>query len=166
MAAKRLSTFFSLIFLLASPVMAEVTHQEVIGLVKESSAYLTKEGKRALKKMNRDISKQWRKGNSYIFVVDCKSGATLVHAKKAVLGMDLVSKLKDKKTGRYFLKDMCNKTNNEPKGVWHTYWWAKPKESKPSRKVSFIMRNEKYHNYMLGSGIYSETLDMSALKTK
>ncbi len=162
---KHLLTLIAISFLFSASAFAEATHQELLKLVKESNSYITQNGKKALRKMTKNIQKKWRKGNSYIFVVDCKSGATLVHAKKSVIGMNLLNSMKDKKTGRYFLKEMCQKSKTKPKGVWHTYWWAKPNESKPSRKVSFIMRNDRYPKYMLGSGIYSETLDMKTLPT-
>ncbi len=166
MLGKHLLALLSVSFLFSTFVMAETSSQDVVQLVNHSNKYLTQEGKKALRKMNRNIGKKWRKGNSYIFVVDCESGATLVHAKKSVIGMNLLNKMKDKKTGRYFLKDMCQKTKINPKGIWHTYWWAKPKESKPSRKVSYILRNDRYPKYMIGLGVYSKTLNLTSTQAK
>ncbi len=157
-----LTIFFSVVF----TGYAETPEQSVIQLVQEASVYISENGKRVLRRMNADINHKWKRGNEYIFVVDCVSGRTLIHVKKAVIGKNLLTKLKDKKTGRFFLKDMCQATDESPKGVWLTYWWAKPKETRPSRKVSFVKRNDRYSSYMVGAGIYSETLDTTGLNTR
>ncbi len=151
---------------IAFSAQADSSHADIMDLVKESNAFLNENGKKALRQMNKDINKKWKKGNSYIFVVDCSGGRTLIHVKKAVIGVNLLNKLKDKKTGRYFLKDMCQKSQQNPEGIWHTYWWAKPKETRPSRKLSFVMRSERFPNYMIGSGIYSENLNMGSLNAR
>ncbi len=153
-------------FLVIPFAYADATHRDVIKLVKQSSAFITKNGKKSFRQMNNDLNKKWQTGENYIFVVNCKTGKTLIHVKKAVIGVNLLSKLKDKKTGRFFLKDMCEKSQGQPEGIWHTYWWPKPKETQPSRKVSFILRNDRFPNYMIGAGIYSEILDMAKLNTK
>ncbi len=155
-----------LIGMLGTSLHAEIKPEEVVQAVDSAFVYIEKNGKSGLRKMNKNMNTEWLKGELYPFIVDCKSGLTLVHAKNSVLGVNLVNRLKDKVTGRYFLKDLCEMTENNPDGVWQTYWWPKPNESKSSKKVSYAVRSKKFPTYMIGSGIYSETIDAEKLNSQ
>ena len=152
-----------MIGLLGTSLYAEIKPKEVVNVVDSAFVYIEENGKSGLRKMNKDMNKKWLKGELYPFIVDCSSGLTLVHAKTAVLGVNLVNRLKDKVTGRYFLKDLCEMTDKSPEGIWQTYWWPKPKETKSSKKVSYAVRSKKFPSYMIGAGIYSETIDAAKL---
>lgn len=156
----------TMFIILGTSLYAEIKPEQVIQTVDSAFEYIEENGNRGLRKMNKEMSQKWLKGELYPFIVDCKSGLTLVHAKKAVLGVNLVTRLKDKVTGRYFLKDLCEMTGKNPNGIWQTYWWPKPKETKSSKKVSYAVRSKKFPTYMIGAGIYSETINAEKLNSQ
>jgi len=51
----------------------------------------------------------------------------------------------------------------KPKGGWVEYWWPKPGEKKPSRKITYVLQAGKTP-YQVAAGIYDETFPVNKLE--
>ena len=137
----------------------KATAREVIKKVKKAAKYLQKTKNSGLKQFNKKNS-QWVFKDTYIFVFKCSSGQILAHPiKPQLIGKKLLG-LKDIK-GNLFFVQMCNSSKNK-KGGWTEYWWPKPGEKKPSRKISLLMKI-KGTDFQVGAGIYNDTKTVAEL---
>jgi signal transduction histidine kinase len=59
------------------------------------------------------------------------------------------------KTGVYLGRELCAAAKN-PNGGWVEYWWPKPGETEPSRKITFIVQVPG-QPYQVTAGLYDET---------
>lgn len=113
-----------------------------------------------------DIKWKWGKGGNYAFLINCKNMKMLRHPVKPKLeGQDL-SNLQDK-TGSYFFLDYCSMAKNNPeKGGWVEYWWPKPGEDEPSKKISYVYSVPGESDKVICSGIYTEEYTQEGLNQK
>jgi signal transduction histidine kinase len=49
----------------------------------------------------------------------------------------------------------CKKVEDSSSGVWNEYWWPKPGQNEPSRKLSYHLR-AKGTSYVVSAGIYDD----------
>lgn len=135
------------------------TAKEVINKVKKAAKYLQKTKSKGLKQFNKKNSKWVFKG-TYVFVFNCSNGEIIAHPiKPQLVGKKLLG-LKDIK-GNMFFVQMCNSAKKRS-GGWTEYWWPKPGEKKPSRKISLLMR-VKGTNFQVGAGIYNDSKTVAEL---
>jgi signal transduction histidine kinase len=69
--------------------------------------------------------------------------------------------LKDVK-GNLFFVQLCDAAK-KAKGDWTEYWWPKPGEREPSRKISLMLQAPNTP-YQVGAGIYDETASIEDLR--
>ncbi|MGD1023442.1 MAG: cache domain-containing protein [Candidatus Sulfotelmatobacter sp.] len=133
----------------------EATAQEVVAKVKEAASTLSKTGD-----LTQFSQKQgpWVWKNTYIFIQDCDKRVLAAHPIKPEMvgkGLDTV---KDAKTGKVIYGDpasWCKKVEDSSSGVWNEYWWPKPGQNEPSRKLSYHLR-AKGTSYVVSAGIYDD----------
>ncbi len=137
----------------------KATAKDVIKKVKQAAKFLQKHKKNGLKEFNKKNGR-WVFKDSYIFVFSCSNGEIMGHPiKPQLVGKKLLS-LKDIK-GNLFFVQMCN-SSKKKNGGWTEYWWPKPGEKKPSRKISILMK-VKGTNYQIGAGIYNDSKSVNEL---
>lgn len=102
----------------------------------------------------------WVFADSYIVVQDCDKGTTATHP--------FVPKLIGKKTvgmqdvkGNFFFVQLCE-AGKKPGGGWIEYWFPKPGEKTPSRKLSYALQVQGTSLVAL-AGIYNDSLKLDDL---
>ncbi len=135
------------------------TADEVVGKVKEAAAAVTTGGDAALADFN-DPKGKWAWKDTYVFVMDCKTGVMAAHPSEKVKGMKLAD-LKGK-DGKDVGMPLCAAAAKGPKGGWVEYMWIKPGAEGNFRKVSYAV---PAGHYAVGAGVYDET-PVSALEAK
>jgi len=138
------------------------TAQEVIAKVREAASTLSKTG---------DVTQfdqksgPWVWKDTYVFIQDCAKKVMAAHPiKPEMIGQDL-SSVKDAKTGKSIYPDSeayCKMVQDSPSGVWGDYWWPKPGETEPSRKITYHL-SAKGTPYIVNAGIYDETATVNEL---
>ncbi len=128
--------------------------RDVVEKVREAADYLKAKGNKAVGQFNNKSGK-WVWKDTYVFVMDCNTMAVVAHPINPKLsGRNLVG-MKDVK-GNYFFIHFCDAAQ-KPKGGWVEYWWAKPGEETPTRKITYML-NVPGSNQNVGSGIYDDTI--------
>ena len=137
----------------------KATPQEVIAKVKEAADFLSKQGSAGLAEFN-DRNSRWVWKDTYVFVYNCSKGTVAAHPiKPHLVGKNLMG-LKDVKGNMFFIQ-LCEASKN-PKGGWVEYWWPKPGEKTPSRKVTYILKVPG-QPYEVAAGIYDDSASVSEL---
>lgn len=138
------------------------TPEEVIVKVREAASALSKNGD--LAQFNQK-SGPWVWKDTYIFIQDCSKKVMAAHPiKPEMIGQDL-SSVKDAKTGKSIYPDSaayCKMVQDSPSGTWGDYWWPKPGEKEPSRKITYHL-SAKGTPYIVNAGIYSDTATVKEL---
>ncbi len=67
--------------------------------------------------------------------------------------------------GILITKKFIKETLNNPEGVFIEYYWEKPKEVHPSKKLAFFKIFEEY-NWVIGAGLYIDDIEKSIYKSK
>ena len=113
-----------------------------------------------------EIEWKWGEGGNYAFLIDCDNITMVNHpVKPALEGRDL-SNLQDK-TGSYFFLEYCTMAKDNPeKGGWVEYWWPKPGEEEPSRKISYIYSVPGENSKVICSGIYTDEFTQEELNKR
>lgn len=140
----------------------KATAKEVVAKVREAASTLSKTGD--LAQFNQK-SGPWVWKDTYIFIQDCSKKVVAAHPiKPEMIGQDLSSE-KDAKTGKSLHADSvayCKMVQDSPSGVWAEYWWAKPGETAPSRKITYHL-SAKGTPYIVSAGVYSDTATIAEL---
>ena len=135
------------------------TADEVVAKVKESAAAVAAGGDAALADFNNPKGK-WAWKDTYVFVMDCKTGVMTAHPSEKVKGMKLADlKAKD---GKDLGPALCAAAAKGPNGGWVEYMWTKPGAEGNFRKVSYVLPAGAY---AVAAGVYDET-PVSALEAK
>jgi signal transduction histidine kinase len=138
------------------------TAQEVVAKVREAASTLAKT--RDLAQFN-EKQGPWVWKDTYIFIQDCDKKVMAAHPiKPEMIGQD-ISSVKDAKTGKSIYPDSvayCKMVRDSPSGVWGDYWWPKPGEKEPSRKITYHL-SAKGTPYIVNAGIYSDTATVKEL---
>ena len=155
--------FFSL-FCLSAVAMAEgPTPDEVIAKVHEAAKVLQEQGAEALPQFSDKNNPKWIFKGTYLFVFDANTGITVAHPYKPGLVGKNTMGIRDKKGNMLFM-NMADTAKN-PKGGWSEYWWPKPGEKTPSRKISYAYRVPGTP-YIIGCGIYNDSISVESLNAK
>jgi len=147
---------------LCGPLRAqeEATPDEVIKKTREAAEAMTKSGEAGLEDFNKPNG-PWVWKDTYVFVFDCVEGVIVAHPINQKLVGKNVMGLKDSK-GNFFFAQLCDASKN-PKGGWVEYWWPKPNQTEPSRKVSYMFGVPNSH-YQVGAGIYDDKVSVDQLE--
>jgi cytochrome c len=131
------------------------TAQEVVAKVREAASTLSKTGD--LAQFNQKQG-PWVWKDTYIFIHDCSKKVTAAHPiKPEMIGQD-ISSINDAKSGKSIYPDSaayCKMVQDSPSGVWKEYWWPKPGEKEPSRKVAYYLQ-AKGTPYLVIAGVYDD----------
>jgi signal transduction histidine kinase len=96
--------------------------------------------------------------DTYIFIYDCDKKIMAAHPiKPEMIGQD-ISSIKDAKSGKIIIPDaaaFCKMVQDSPSGVWKEFWWPKPGEKEPSRKVAYYL-SAKGTSYVVIAGVYDD----------
>ena len=155
------ASLFFLVLVFTNSVIADDKDKatKLIKKVKAAATYLSKAPKSRLKDFNLKKSK-WVSKDLYLFVFKCSDGSIIAHPIKPQLVGKKLFGLKDIK-GNLFFVQMCEEAE-KPKGGWTEYWWPKPGEKTPSRKLSLLVPVPGTE-LQIGAGIYSDNLTIEEL---
>jgi len=133
------------------------TVQMVMDKVNQGAALIAKEGPAAFPKF-KGYDSDFIYAGTYIWIHSGDDGTMLMHPMKPKLEGRNVLPLKDKKGKLLFVE--FNRVALEKGSGWVDYWWPKPGEKKPSKKVSYVKLAEYGgKKYVIGSGVYDITMD-------
>ena len=139
------------------------TAREVIKLVNNAADFLSEKGKAGVEEF-KDKDGRFVKEDIYVYVGNCDKNTAVAHPfKSEIVGKDL-SNLQDPK-GNYFALEMCMVKKERPqKGGWIEYWWPKPGEGEPTRKVSYVKQvpGTPYHAV---AGFWTESKSVEELNS-
>ncbi len=156
------TVIFTVCFLTALPVWAQEksTPEEVINMTRKAADYLAKKGDAGLTEFN-DKTSQWVWKDTYIFVIDCENGKMISHpVSKQLLSKQLLG-FTDVR-GNLIFVNICE-AGKKANGGWAEYWWNKPGEKEPARKITFVHQVPD-HPYLVGAGIYDEDISIEQLQ--
>jgi cytochrome c len=128
--------------------------KQIVALVDRAAALIERKGKDAFPEFKKKDS-DWYKGENYVFV-DNMNGTVLVNPPQPEIeGKNLID-MKDAK-GKALLREFIETAKTKGSG-WVDYWWPKPGESKPSKKISYIKKAKMPNGEMVivGAGTYVE----------
>ena len=137
----------------AEPPQSEEAKQ-IVALVDGAAALIESTGKDAFPEFKKKDGK-WYKGETYVFVNDM-NGTALVNPPSAEIeGKNLID-TKDAK-GKAFIREFIETAITKGSG-WVDYWWPKPGEEIPSKKISYIKKAKMPGEELVivGAGIYVE----------
>ncbi len=146
--------------LLASPGLSATLEPQseqakrIKTLVDKAAALIERKGKDAFPELRKKGS-EWYKGETYVFVDDMNGTALVNPPAPEIEGKKLID-MKDAK-GKAFVREFIETAKTKGSG-WVDYWWPKPGEDKPSKKISYIKKAKMPNGEMVivGAGIYVE----------
>jgi cytochrome c len=144
------------------------TPQDVIAKVREAASTLSKTGDVA--QFNQKQG-PWVWNDTYIFIWDCEKKVTVANPLHLEMVGTELALIKDAKSGKSIYPDpaaFCKTVKDTPSGIWKEYWWPKPGEKDPSRKVSYFLQ-AKGTPYVAVAGVYDDKAtieELSKLSTK
>ena len=143
--------------LMATASQAEdkkVTPQDVYDMVLKASYVLENLGDEGLKAFSNKEGEFW-KDDLYITVWNCDEKRMVFHINPKLIEMGDKAWDLQGKMGVYLGRELCEASKN-PNGGWVEYWWPKPGETEPSRKITFITQVPG-QPFQVTAGIYDET---------
>jgi cytochrome c len=143
-----LSTCFPFPGLCAEPPKSEEAKQ-VIALVNSAAALIESKGKNAFAEFKKKDSK-WHAGTTYVFVDDFNGTVLVNPPAPEIEGKNLID-MKDAK-GKTLVREFIKVAKTTGSG-WVDYWWPKPGEEKPSRKLSYITKAKMPNGELVVVGV-------------
>lgn len=160
---KRLSVIFMLFLLLTTRCFAgeTATPQEIFDMVIKGVSVLESLGDEGLQAFN-DPKGEFVWKDTYVQVYNCDASKIVGHINPKLLewSTDTFQTLKDVK-GNSITKLICEAAKN-PQGGWVEYWWPKPGEKEPSRKITFVIQVPG-KPYQVSAGIYDDKITIAEL---
>jgi len=128
--------------------------KQIKALVIKAAALVESKGKDAFPEFRKKDSK-WYKEEVYVFVDDMNGTALVNPPTPEIEGKNLIG-MKDAK-GKAFVREFIETAKTKGSG-WVDYWWPKPGEDKPSKKISYIKKAKMPNGetVIVGAGIYVE----------
>lgn len=131
----------------------KATPQQVIQKVRDAVSVLEKSKGANLTDFDNPKG-PWVFEDSYVVVQDCDKGTTVSHPfVPKLIGKKAIG-LQDVK-GNFFFVQLCQAAKN-PGGSWVEYWFPKPGEKTPSRKLAYALQVPGTSLVAL-AGIYSDS---------
>ena len=138
----------------------KATAQEVVAKVTEAASTLAKTSD--VKPFD-ERHGPWVWKDTYVFIYDCDKKVMAAHPiKPEMIGQD-ISTIKDQKSGKVIIPDpaaFCKQVQDSASGVWKEFWWPKPGEKEPSRKVAYYLR-AKGTPYLAIAGVYDDKITIA-----
>ncbi len=138
----------------ATPEPQSEQAKQIKALVDKAAALIESKGKDTFPKFKKKDSK-WYKGETYVFVDDMNGTALVNPPAPDIEGKNFID-MKDAK-GKAFIREFIETAQAKGSG-WVEYWWPKPGQDKPSKKISYIKKAKMPNGEMVivGAGIYVE----------
>lgn len=142
---------------------AAATPEEVIAKVTQAAKYLHEKGDSAIAEFNSAKNSQWVWKDSYVFVYNCQQNRMIAHPFRPDLVDKPILQIKDTK-GTLLFQKLCDAGNNKT-GGWVEYFWDKPGDAAPSRKISYALSADVSFKVgiQVGAGIYDEKATLEQL---
>ncbi len=122
--------------------------------------YVSRMGSEAIPEFN-SPGGEWSWKNTYVFILDENKSAIVANPETPhLIGTNLLD-LRDL-MGNQFIKNFFEAAS-KPGGGWVEYYWPKPGEKQPSRKISLLMQVPNTL-YRVGAGIYDEKMSLKLLE--
>jgi signal transduction histidine kinase len=133
--------------------------RELVALVKDAAALVRTKGETAFSNF-RQAGSRWRKGETYIFVLD-PGGNMLVHPDPELEGKNQLN-LKDI-NGKPIIRGLLGAATaspGKPEG-WYHYQWPVPGGLLPRWKSSYVrfVKAPSGKGYIVGSGMYNDRME-------
>lgn len=134
---------------------ATATPEEVIAKVQQASKFLHEKGESGFAEFNAKDS-QWVWKDSYVFVYNCQQDKMIAHPFRPDLVDKPILQIKDTK-GTPLFEKLCE-AGKKDHGGWVEYYWDKPGEAAPSRKISYALSADVSFKVgiQVGAGIYDD----------
>jgi signal transduction histidine kinase len=143
----------------AAPVYEHQETRELVALVAEAANLVHATGESAFDEF-RVPGSRWRRGESYIFVLD-PEGNMLVHPDAVLEGTNQLA-LKDIE-GRPIIRGLLDAVTSLPGKTegWYHYQWPVPGELLPRWKSSFVrlVQAPSGRRCVVGSGVYNDRME-------
>jgi len=154
-------------FAVVSPSFAEetATPQEVFDMVVKGAYLLENLGQDGMEAFN-DPNGELAWKDTYVQVNNCSERQTPGHPSPKVREFtpEQIWNLLDP-NGIYIVREICKAAETHPNGSWIEYHWPKMGETKPSRKVTFVIQVPNTP-WQLTSGIYDDAISLDELNSK
>ncbi|MCX2740901.1 cache domain-containing protein [Pontibacter anaerobius] len=133
--------------------------RQLTALVKDAAEMVRTKGEAAFDDFRKPGSR-WRKGESYVFVLD-PEGNMLVHPDTSMVGKNQLE-LEDV-NGKPIIRGLISSataTPNKPEG-WYHYEWPVPGGLLPRWKSSYVqlVKTPSGKQYIVGSGMYNDRME-------
>ncbi len=133
--------------------------RKLVALVKDAAALIHLKSEAAFADLRLPGSR-WRKGETYIFILDLK-GNMLVHPDPELEGRNTLN-LKDI-NGKPIIRGLINAATNTPdkQEGWYHYEWPVPGGLLPRWKSSYVqlVKSPSGKEYIVGSGTYNDRME-------
>ena len=138
------------------------TPQEVFEMVLKGATVMENLGEEGLQAFN-DPKGEFAWKDTYVQVYNCEARQTVGHPNATYLKFTPEQwwNTQDKK-GTYLTRLLCE-ASKDPNGGGVEYWWPKPGETEPSRKITFIIQVPG-QPYQVSAGIYDDKISLEELK--
>ena len=159
---KRKTSFISMLILVGAVCLFSLPafsaeHQSregkhLVALVNSAAALVESKGKDAFPEFEKKDG-TWFKGKTYVFIDDMNGNVLVNPPSPEIVGKNLID-MKDAK-GKAFVQEFIKIAKTKGTG-WVDYWWPKPGEAKPSKKMSYIKKAKMPTGEMVvvGAGAY------------
>jgi cytochrome c len=126
--------------------------KQIVALVNSAAVLIESEANNAFTEFRKKDSK-WYNEKTYVFVDDINGTVLVNPPSPEIEGKNLID-MKDAK-GKTLIREFINVAKTKGSG-WVDYWWPKPGENKPSRKLSYIKQAKMPDGQIVivGAGIY------------
>ena len=164
----KLMTLFTAIFFTLtglSSATETATPQEVFDMVVKGAYLLENLGEEAIPAFNEPNGElSWK--DTYVQANNCAVRQTPGHPNAKVRGFspEQFWALQDP-NGVYILREICGAAEKNPNGSWIEYYWPKRGETKPSRKVTFVIQVPNTP-WQVTAGIYDDDISLEELNLK
>jgi cytochrome c len=144
---------FSLRAFSAAPAHDSPEGKQIVALVDKAAALVESKGKEAFPELKKD--KKWYNDKTYVFV-DGMDGLVLVNPPSPEIEGKNLLDWKDAK-GKQIVREFIRLGKTKGSG-WVDYYWPKPGEQKPSKKMSYVKKAKlpTGEEVIVGAGIYGE----------
>ncbi len=143
---------------IAAPIEQDSTRY-LVNLVQNAAAMVREKGKAAFEEF-REPNSRWRKGETYIFVLD-NDGNMLVHANPQMENKNQLD-LKDV-NGKPIIRGLLAAATALPEKQegWFHYQWPVPDGLLPRWKSSYVqlVKSPEGKEYIVGSGMYNDRME-------
>jgi methyl-accepting chemotaxis protein len=127
--------------------------KKIVALVDQAAKLLEEKGKDAYAEFRKD--KKWVNGTSYVFVLGFDGVLYVNPPSPEIEGTNRLDQ-KDSK-GKFVPRDFIATAKSKGSG-WVDYYWPKPGEKRPSKKISYVKKAKlaSGEDVVVGAGIYAD----------